>query len=183
MRWYLRYALSCRDVEELLQERGVWADHTTVFRWVQRDVPDLDKRCGLQLKAINDSYHVDKTYRCCRRIHEGLMLPSRSIASNQRFQVALDNSPTVSLHEDQKALVLSLPRCGFHGCDAGLHAEPDTRCRRGGAILPPSTLGLTYAHTPCHHCGPECRVSTRFRGPQQEGMLPAPCVLSSTLSI
>jgi transposase-like protein len=35
-RWYLRYGLSYRDVEELLAERGVEVDHVTVFRWVQR---------------------------------------------------------------------------------------------------------------------------------------------------
>ena len=62
VRWYLRYALSYRDVEELLQERGVRVDHTTVFRWVQRDAPELDKRCRPQLKATNDSYRVDETY-------------------------------------------------------------------------------------------------------------------------
>jgi transposase, IS6 family len=36
VRWYLRYSLSLRDVEELLEERGLEADHTTVWRWVQR---------------------------------------------------------------------------------------------------------------------------------------------------
>jgi transposase, IS6 family len=67
MRWYLRYALSYRDVEELLRERGVWADHTTVFRWVQRYAPELDKRCRPSLQATNDSYRVDETYRYCWR--------------------------------------------------------------------------------------------------------------------
>jgi transposase, IS6 family len=43
VRWYLRYALSSRDVEELLEERGVRVDHTTVLHWVQRDAPDMDK--------------------------------------------------------------------------------------------------------------------------------------------
>jgi transposase-like protein len=62
VRWYLRYALSYRDVEELLRERGVWVDHTTVFRWVQRYAPELDKRCRPQLKGTNDSYRVDETY-------------------------------------------------------------------------------------------------------------------------
>jgi transposase, IS6 family len=62
MRWYLRYALSYRDVEELLRERGVWVDHTTVFRWVQRYAPELDKRCRPSLRATNDSYRVDETY-------------------------------------------------------------------------------------------------------------------------
>jgi hypothetical protein len=54
VRWYLRYALSSRDVEKLLQERGVQVDHTMGFRWVQRYAPELDKRCRLQLKATND---------------------------------------------------------------------------------------------------------------------------------
>jgi transposase, IS6 family len=62
VRWYLRYALSYRDVEELLRERGVSIDHTTVFRWVQRYAPELDKRCRPSLRATNDSYRVDETY-------------------------------------------------------------------------------------------------------------------------
>jgi transposase, IS6 family len=62
VRWYLRYALSYRDVEELLRERGVSVDHTTVFRWVQRYAPELDRRCRPSLRATNDSYRVDETY-------------------------------------------------------------------------------------------------------------------------
>jgi DDE domain len=62
VRWYLRYALSYRDVEEFLEERGVGVDHTTVFRWVQRYGPELDKRCRPSLRATNDSYRVDETY-------------------------------------------------------------------------------------------------------------------------
>jgi len=60
--WYLRYALSDRDVEELALERGLSVDHTTVFRWVQRYAPELDRRCRPQLKATNDSYRVHDTY-------------------------------------------------------------------------------------------------------------------------
>jgi hypothetical protein len=41
VRWYLRFGLSYRDVEELLAERGVEVDHVTVFRWVQRFTPLL----------------------------------------------------------------------------------------------------------------------------------------------
>jgi transposase-like protein len=61
VRWYVRYVLSYRDVEELLRERGVWVDHTTVFRWVQRYAPELEQRCRPLLKATNDSYRVDET--------------------------------------------------------------------------------------------------------------------------
>jgi transposase, IS6 family len=62
VRWYLRYALSYRDVEELMHERGVSVDHTTVFRWVQRYAPELERRCRPLLKATNDSYRGDETY-------------------------------------------------------------------------------------------------------------------------
>jgi hypothetical protein len=40
--WYLRFSLSYRDVEELLAERGLHADHVTVWRWVQRYAPEMD---------------------------------------------------------------------------------------------------------------------------------------------
>jgi IS6 family transposase len=49
-------------VEELLRERGVWVDHTTVFRWVQSDAPGPDKRRRPHLRATNDLYRVDKRY-------------------------------------------------------------------------------------------------------------------------
>jgi transposase-like protein len=42
--WYLRYSLSYRDVEELLTERGLHADHVTVWRWVQRYAPEMGRR-------------------------------------------------------------------------------------------------------------------------------------------
>jgi len=44
VRWYLRYALSYRDIEEMLTERGLAVDHTTIFRWVPKYVPELDKQ-------------------------------------------------------------------------------------------------------------------------------------------
>ena len=42
--WYLRFSLSYRDVEELLAERGLHADHVTVWRWVQRYAPEVNRR-------------------------------------------------------------------------------------------------------------------------------------------
>jgi IS6 family transposase len=62
MRWYLRYSLSLRDVEELLEERGLEADHTTVWRWVQRYGPELEQRMRLHPKPTNKSWRVDETY-------------------------------------------------------------------------------------------------------------------------
>lgn len=62
VRWYLRYALSYRDLEEMMQERGLSVDHTTVYRWVQQYAPELDKRCRPHLKPTSDSWRVDETY-------------------------------------------------------------------------------------------------------------------------
>jgi transposase, IS6 family len=62
VRWYLRYALSYRDLEEMMRERGLSVDHTTIFRWVQRYAPELEKRCRPSLQSTNDSYRVDETY-------------------------------------------------------------------------------------------------------------------------
>jgi transposase, IS6 family len=55
VRWYLRYSLSYRDLEEMMLERGLHVDHTTIYRWVQRYAPELDKRCRSHLKATTDS--------------------------------------------------------------------------------------------------------------------------------
>jgi transposase-like protein len=62
VRWYLRYSLSFRDVEELLSERGLEADHTTIWRWVQRYGPELEERLRRHLKPTNKSWRVDETY-------------------------------------------------------------------------------------------------------------------------
>ena len=60
--WYLRFSLSYRDVEELLAEPGLRAAHVTVWRWVQRYAPELERRLRRRLKPTNDSWRVDETY-------------------------------------------------------------------------------------------------------------------------
>ena len=62
VRWYLRYSLSLRDVEELLAERGLAVDHTTIWRWVQRYAPELEQRLRSHCQPTNDSWRVDETY-------------------------------------------------------------------------------------------------------------------------
>jgi transposase-like protein len=62
VRWYCRYQLSYRDVEEMMQERGLDVDHSTVFRWVQRYAPEINKRIRQHLKMSGTSYRVDETY-------------------------------------------------------------------------------------------------------------------------
>ena len=58
----MRFSLSYRDVEELLAERGLLVDHVTVWRWVQRYAPEIQRRLRLRLRPTNDSWRVDETY-------------------------------------------------------------------------------------------------------------------------
>ncbi|MCK9904799.1 transposase [Parafrankia colletiae] len=62
VRWYLRFALSYRDVEELLAERGLEVDHVTVYRWVQRFTPLLADAARPCRHRPGDRWFVDKTY-------------------------------------------------------------------------------------------------------------------------
>ena len=68
VRWYLRYSLSFRDVEELLRERGLEADHTTIWRWVQRYGPELEER--LLVDPARDG-HDEELQHVGKRRHTG----------------------------------------------------------------------------------------------------------------
>jgi transposase-like protein len=62
VRWYLRFGLSYRDLEELLAERGVEVDHVTVYRWVQRFTPLFADAARPARHATGDRWFVDETY-------------------------------------------------------------------------------------------------------------------------
>jgi transposase, IS6 family len=62
VRWYLRFGLSYRDVEELLAERGIEVDHVTIYRWVLRFTPLLAEAARPCRHAVGDRWQVDETY-------------------------------------------------------------------------------------------------------------------------
>ena len=62
VRWYLRFGLSFRNLEELMAERNLAVDHVTIWRWVQRYAPELHRRCRPELRMTNRSWRVDETY-------------------------------------------------------------------------------------------------------------------------
>src|SRR5687767_4377377 len=62
VRWYLQFPLSYRDLERMLADRGVCVDHTTMYRWVQRFAPELEKRMRRHLRPCRGPWHVDETY-------------------------------------------------------------------------------------------------------------------------
>src|SRR5215471_11853443 len=75
VRWYLRYLLSLRDVEELLEERGLAADHTTVWRWVQRYGPELLQRPRRHLLLANCAVRLPAPHGTVLQIPQILIRP------------------------------------------------------------------------------------------------------------
>ena len=106
VRWYLHYALSYRDVEELLAERGITVDHVTVYRWVQRFTSlliDAARPC-----RPGDRWFVGETYAKvagrwvylyraidqCGQVIDVLVSPKRDLAATRRFFIrALQHGP------------------------------------------------------------------------------------------
>src|SRR3954468_16487983 len=106
VRWYLRYGLSYRDVEEVLAERGVDVDHVTIYRWVQRFTPLLIEAARPCRHAVGDRWFVDETYvkvaGVWRYVHRAVdqfgqvidvyVSERRDLAAAQRFfEVVLGN--------------------------------------------------------------------------------------------
>ena len=99
VRWYCRYQLSYRDVEEMMRERGIEVDHSMVFRWVQRYAPAINKRVRPHLKMSGTSYRVDETYikigKSCKYPYravdkegytiEFMLIAKRDVSAAKRF--------------------------------------------------------------------------------------------------
>jgi transposase-like protein len=62
VRWYCKYGITYRDLAEMMQERGVEVHASTIFRWVQRYAPELDKRVRWYQGYCSGSWRVDETY-------------------------------------------------------------------------------------------------------------------------
>lgn len=60
--WYCRYSLSYRDIEELMEERGVEVDHSTIQRWAENFLPLVENRVKRRKKRVNGSWRMDETY-------------------------------------------------------------------------------------------------------------------------
>jgi transposase-like protein len=61
VRWHLTYRLSYRDLVEMMAERGVTVSHSTILRWVQRYVPEFEKRWGRYARRVHSSWRMDET--------------------------------------------------------------------------------------------------------------------------
>ena len=61
VRWYSKYTVSYRQLEEMMAERGVVVDHTTIWRWIQRYAPQLEKEVRWYQGHTGGSWQVDET--------------------------------------------------------------------------------------------------------------------------
>ena len=61
VRWYLTYRLSYRDLVEMMAERDVTVSHSTLLRWVQRYVPEFEKRWSRYARPVHSSWRMDET--------------------------------------------------------------------------------------------------------------------------
>ena len=99
VRWYCRFQLSYRDLEEMMRERGLDVHHSTVWRWVQAYAPEINKRIRPHLKMSGASYRVDETYikvgKSCKYLYramdkegntiEFMLSAKRDISAAKRF--------------------------------------------------------------------------------------------------
>ncbi len=88
VRWYCRYPLSYRDLEEMMGERGVEVAHSTIHRWVLSYAPELDKRIRPHLKPTNDSWRVDETYIQVKRVWKYLYRAVDSMGNTLDFMLS-----------------------------------------------------------------------------------------------
>ena len=109
VRWYLRFGLSYRDVEELLAERSVEVDHVSVYRWVQRFAPEFAEAARACRHIVGGRWHVDETYVKVRgiwrylfraidqfgQVIDVLLSPRRDTAAARRFF-----AQAIGLHPD-----------------------------------------------------------------------------------
>jgi len=140
VRWSLRCALSYRDVEELLRERGVWVDHTTVYRWVQRYAPELDRRCRPSLRATNDSYRVDETYIKIKKQWHDLYRAVDSTGATLDFMLSVARDADAAKQFFRKVL------------DAGHTTLPRVITVDKNAVYPPAFEALQHDNSVPEAC-------------------------------
>ena len=107
VRWYITYRLSYRDLVAMMAERGVVVSHTTILRWVQKYVPEYERRWARFSRPVNSSWRMDETavsvrggryylYRAVDRQGKSvgsLLCDNRDMAAAQAFFRGAVDSP------------------------------------------------------------------------------------------
>ena len=147
VRWYLMFPISYRDLELMLQDRGVEVDHTTLFRWIQAYAPELEKRIRPHLRAYNGSWRVDETRM-------------RAVASSLFY--------SVHCHRPISSCVSVRRRRGGAPCGKGGPRQPRIRRDSVRATIPCSGRRSSEASgaTLRHRCCQPAHVSSRLPLPR-----------------
>jgi transposase-like protein len=92
VRWYVAYPLSLRQIEELMHERGVFVDHTTIHRWAIKILPVLATAFRRRKRPVGGSWRMDETYvlvggrwKYLYRAVDFLLTAKRDLAAARRF--------------------------------------------------------------------------------------------------
>lgn len=73
VRWYCKYGVSYRDLAQMMQERGVDVDPSTILRWVQRYAPEPERRIRPYQGDRSGSWHIDGTRSCGRQVEASVL--------------------------------------------------------------------------------------------------------------
>jgi transposase-like protein len=139
VRWYCRYQLSYRDVEEIMRERGLDMDHSTVFRWVQRYAPGINKRMRQHLKMSGTSYRVDETYikvgKSCKYLYRAVDKSGQTI----EFMLSAKRDVSAAKRFFKKMMRAEHRRRPFSICVDKNAAYPEAfNASQEGRIVPPA---------------------------------------------
>ena len=145
VRWYCKYGISYRELQEMLAERGVNVDHSTIYRWVQRYAPEMEKRLRWYWRNPSDlcPWHMDETYVKVNGrwayLYRAVDSRGRTVdfyLSSIRRQLVLPTRANYTgrpLQCDIKSRLL-LPSLSF---SCSFHLSVRTYIRDGSAGLPP----------------------------------------------
>ncbi|AJJ21036.1 transposase [Yersinia intermedia] len=123
VRWYLAYALSLRNLEEMMAERGVIVDHSTLHRWVIRLVPLLDKVFRRHKRSIGRRWRMDETYIKIKGQWKYIYRAVDTSGQTIDFLLAAKRNTAPALHFFRKAIrhhdepkTVTLDKSGANNC-------------------------------------------------------------------
>jgi transposase, IS6 family len=183
VRWYLRYGLSYRDVEELLAERGITVDHVSIYRWVQRFTPLMIDAARTCRHGPGDRWFVDETYAKIAgrwvylyraidqfgQVIDVMISEKRDLAATRRFFTrALEHSrrPTEVRHRPRARLPASDRGADTAACHVTEQSAKQPDRSRSRALEGLAAADARPETTP-HGTGDQCRARIRPKSPSR----------------